>query len=926
MIPKKSLQKHVALALALMLLIVNTASAPMGGVNVNSNAVTIPYPILFVTQVPIAPGFTTIASTFGNHRGATASAGRGGDLYILYPDGTLKNLTAAAGYGGSGFVTGNQAIAVRDPSVYWDGTKALFSMVIGAPSSQYLTENYYWQIYEITGLGKNETPVITQVPNQPQNFNNISPIYGSDDRIIFTSDRPRNGSSLLYPQLDEYELAPTVSGLWSLEPNSGDLKLLNHAPSGDFTPIIDSYGRIVFTQWDHLQRDQLADADQENTHPGTTNCGDTKYGTFNYESETSAEYNLNVRTEIFPEPRACRTDLLNGTNSMGHSFNQFFPWSINQDGSEGEIISHLGRHEFGVYIEKAIKNDPSVIEYFEQYGNVDNNNDINTGVFQIEEDPNNPGDYIGIDAPEFGTHASGNIVRINAPLGLNADHVIVDYLTHPDTYGTTSTADHSGHYRDPLILSDGTFIAVHSPYQGEDSGTGFNSDYTFRLKSLTLNGNGYYVSDQYLTGGISKTISYWSPDSKIIYTGLMWELSPVEVRPRTRPTASTSSLGNPEQQIFTETGVNPNEFMAWMKQNNLALAVGRNVTTRDDMDKQQPFNLHIPNGTQTTGNGGKLYDVNFLQMFQADQLRGLTGCCGSDPFPGRRVLAQIMHDAIATTANPTHSGPAGSTPLAADGSFAVFVPAQRAMTWQLTDQNGNGVVRERYWVTFQPGEIRVCASCHGINELDQAGDPAPTNPPEALRDLLEYWKAASQSTFADVSGTHWASSWIERLYAAGITGGCGSNPLIYCPENPVTRAQMAVFLEKGLHGSGIVPPNINATFTDTSGHWAEDWIEALKNDGITSGCGTGIYCPENTVTRAQMAVFLLKSTHGASYSPPPATGTFSDVSADHWAAAWIEQLAAEGITSGCGSGIYCPENPVTRAQMAVFLVKAFNLP
>ncbi|HNC09483.1 MAG TPA: S-layer homology domain-containing protein, partial [Anaerolineales bacterium] len=64
----------------------------------------------------------------------------------------------------------------------------------------------------------------------------------------------------------------------------------------------------------------------------------------------------------------------------------------------------------------------------------------------------------------------------------------------------------------------------------------------------------------------------------------------------------------------------------------------------------------------------------------------------------------------------------------------------------------------------------------------------------------------------------------------------------------------------------------------------------------------------------------------ASYSPPPATGTFSDVPTDYWAAAWIEQLAAEGITSGCGSGIYCPENPVTRAQMAVFLVKAFNLP
>jgi hypothetical protein len=77
-----------------------------------------------------------------------------------------------------------------------------------------------------------------------------------------------------------------------------------------------------------------------------------------------------------------------------------------------------------------------------------------------------------------------------------------------------------------------------------------------------------------------------------------------------------------------------------------------------------------------------------------------------------------------------------------------------------------------------------------------------------------------------------------------------------------------------------------------------------------------------------MAVFLLRSKHGSDYSPPAVgSGTgFSDVPAAHWAAAWIKQLVAEGITSGCGTGTYCPEAPVTRAQMAVFLVKTFNLP
>jgi hypothetical protein len=77
-----------------------------------------------------------------------------------------------------------------------------------------------------------------------------------------------------------------------------------------------------------------------------------------------------------------------------------------------------------------------------------------------------------------------------------------------------------------------------------------------------------------------------------------------------------------------------------------------------------------------------------------------------------------------------------------------------------------------------------------------------------------------------------------------------------------------------------------------------------------------------------MAIFLLRSKHDASYAPPAvgANTGFGDVSADYWAAAWINQLVAEGITSGCGTGSYCPEVSVSRDQMAVFLTKTFNLP
>jgi len=181
-------------------------------------------------------------------------------------------------------------------------------------------------------------------------------------------------------------------------------------------------------------------------------------------------------------------------------------------------------------------------------------------------------------------------------------------------------------------------------------------------------------------------------------------------------------------------------------------------------------------------------------------------------------------------------------------------------------------------------------------------------------------------TFADVPPDYWSGEWIQRLYAAGITGGCGNGN--YCPDNEVTRAQMAIFLEKGMHDSSFLPPAVPISFGDTTGHWAQYWIEALNNDGITAGCGSGNYCPENSTTRAEMAVFLLRAKYGAGYTPPAvgASTGFSDVPTNYWAAAWIKQLAAEGITGGCGTNLYCPESPVTRAQMAVFLVRTFNLP
>ncbi|HTA31193.1 MAG TPA: hypothetical protein VK731_11955 [Candidatus Cybelea sp.] len=731
-------------------------------------------PILFVTQVPIPADFCTIGSTFGNQRTTVDACGRGGDLYILYPDGTLKNLTRAAGYGQWGGQYPN-GIAVRQPCVHWSGQKAVFSMVVGgvASSNSYSAPTVYWQLYEITNFtDPNATPVITKVPNQPTNFNNLAPIYGSADQIIFTSDRPRTDETQLYPQLDEYEEQPTVTGLWSLDPASGNLFMINHTPSGAFTPLIDSAGRIVFVRWDHLQRDQQADTDFLE--------GADTYGTFNWSDESSNSVITPSNAEIFPEPRPVRTDLLAGTGLAGNTFNQFFPWAINQDGTDEETVNHVGRHELGgSYLNAAYTNDPNIVAQDVPIGA--NKNTI-SDFLQIREDPNTPGLFYGIDAPEFTTHSGGQLISLTGATNINAFYMQINYLTPRSTQGSyvqngVVPADDTGFYRNPLMTTDGYMIAAHTtnvfPEVDDPDPTHPSTAYDFRLKFLTFT-NGYYVPGATLTPGLTNAATYWDPNlyTNVYQTQLLWELDPVEVRPRTPPAPYSVPIPAPELAAFAAANVDVAGFQRYLATHELALIVSRDVTTRDSSDHQQPYNLQIA-GTahETISKPGKIYDIAWLQLFQADQLRSFHYGDTNDPGYGRRVLAQYLHDPAVD--NPSNSfTPIGSVRLGPDGSSAAIVPARRAMSWQLIDTNGVGVVRERYWLTFAPGEIRSCTSCHGINETNQADQVTPTNMPLALVQLLGYWKtnATIQGSIVTNQGApSFQISFIRRPAETGVT-------------------------------------------------------------------------------------------------------------------------------------------------------------
>lgn len=704
---------------------------------------SLPNPILFVTQVPVPADFATIGSVFANHQGGLQSVARGGDLWIRYADGSRRNLTEEAGLGNAG-QQGEGAIAVRDPAVNFTGDKAVFSMLVGAPTEQYQVGAWYWQLYEVTGLGQGETVAITRVAGQPADCNNVEPAYASDGSLVFGSDRPRDGRRHLYPQLDEYESTPSTSGLWKLAPD-GALTLLQHSPSGSFGPLVDSFGRIVFTRWDHLQTDQQAAADAEAEAEGDPSV----YGTFDYASESPTAARGPRGPEVYPEPLYA----VAGSGLNGHRFNFFFPWQLNQDGSVEETLNHIGRHELHSYFERSFLGDDSLDDFIDDISGRTNPNPVEN-MLQLAEDPNQPGRYYAIDAPEFYTHASGQLVSIQAAPSANADDLVITYHAPRSAAGLyeQEPAAFPGRYRDPLPLSDGQFVAVWTDQwqYAYNAGTRENplSNYAFRLQRLSL-GAGTATPVEALTPGISKSVSYWDPDVLVSYSGPLWELSPVEVRARAVPPATAEpSLAVQETEVFEFAGVDPAEFRAFLRARGLGVLVSRNVTARDDADRQQPYNLRVLGGVQTVGSAGPPRDIAWMQFFQGDLLRGMGGI--EDPRNGRRVLARPMHEPAAFAFMPPAPGaPEGAVKIGSDGSVAAIVPAQRALSWQSTTPAGEPVVRERYWINVQPGEIRVCDGCHGVNRDNQAGDPAADNDALALRDLLLWWRDHSNEIFAD---------------------------------------------------------------------------------------------------------------------------------------------------------------------------------
>jgi hypothetical protein len=188
--------------------------------------------------------------------------------------------------------------------------------------------------------------------------------------------------------------------------------------------------------------------------------------------------------------------------------------------------------------------------------------------------------------------------------------------------------------------------------------------------------------------------------------------------------------------------------------------------------------------------------------------------------------------------------------------------------------------------------------------------------------------------FADVPPSHWAFDYVEALYNGGFVAGCSAEPRLYCPENVLSRAESAVFVERGLHGAIPSPPYpspVSPTFVDVpASFWGFGWIESLWQDRMTAGCSTNplAYCPSSQHTRAEASVFFLRIKNGAAYVPPTPSGIFTDVPTEAWYAGWVEDAYDQGLLPACRTDplAFCPNDLLDRAWAAYMMVQAKGIP
>ncbi len=340
-----------------------------------------------------------------------------------------------------------------------------------------------------------------------------------------------------------------------------------------------------------------------------------------------------------------------------------------------------------------------------------------------------------------------------------------------------------------------------------------------------------------------------------------------------------------------------------------------------------------------------------------------------DAFVAQMYLAVFIPEGLSLANDPNGNGVWDS------GETITAVPAWRnasAVALNATGTGGNVVVpggvsatlvdSTADYGTVAAGATADCATATGNCYALQGTRTGWGHKDVTFDETLTLTQALVQSTeastwvlhmgpsFADVTPSVFYYWHVETMMHRNITGGCTATE--YCPLGTVNRGQMAIFISKAVLG-GNPPmtgsgPNGSWDCTDANPNHFTDipdgvfycpHVHWMWANGITAGCTTTEYCPLETVNRGQMAIFIVRAMLGG--QPPgayvdPDTGRsydctdgqpnrFVDVSDSVFYCPHVHYMWARGITGGCSPTQYCPLNSINRAQMAVFIVKAFHL-
>lgn len=314
-------------------------------------------------------------------------------------------------------------------------------------------------------------------------------------------------------------------------------------------------------------------------------------------------------------------------------------------------------------------------------------------------------------------------------------------------------------------------------------------------------------------------------------------------------------------------------------------------------------------------NPGQLLDLTFTasapftpgtynfqwQLFKND---------GSTNFFGQMSTNVVIQ--VGAGACPTSVSPASKSfnPSLGSGSFSVTADA--GCNWSAVS-NAN-------WITITDGS----GAGNGTVSYSVGANAGATIRNGTITIGNQTFTVYQGIAFADVALNNPFYDEIGRLAARSVTLGCGSGN--FCPNDPVTREQMAAFIIRAL-GEFNPPTPATQRFTDVPPtNQFYNFIDRMAALNITMGCGSGNYCPNSPVLREQMAAFLVRAL-GEPNPPNPTSQRFNDVPSSNQFYNFIDRMAVLNITQGCSTSppLYCPGSSVSRGQMAAFLVRAFNL-